>query len=277
MSASFWQRLASFMHGEARDVDTRAALNHTLARFAPRMRFLPGYPERFLPAFEQALAFCQRSASALAPVYELTPERFTHDAPLRALFATASDIPQTLLNSQAIRAWRAQSAAEDFHALLGVRAQTKAVMTVEMQGETLRRDIPRTVTYFSDHTYTCAQDSEAALRDCLADELLASLLTQVTDRAEPHADHWDEVLRHPETYIGLHEQAFMLDGLGVCHAPDSVPETEGAHLGTMRLYAMNGRDRRRWLLLLVHGRRAEIESLPDYAARLAEAGRWISI
>ena len=90
--------------------------------------------------------------------------------------------------------------------------------------------------------------------------------------AESVWQHVEPLLSDPAAHLGLHPHAFGIDDTGVCHV--DAAQTLRTRI---TLCELRGRDRRHWMVMPVCIPRAELESAPGYAARLAEAGRWLTI
>ncbi len=87
-----------------------------------------------------------------------------------------------------------------------------------------------------------------------------------------YPEHFQSVLLQPEHHVALHPTRVAVDPLGVCSLAPPEPE----HV-PVELCELAGRDRRHWMVTLVHCRRSEMEAAPDFSSRLAEAGRWLLI
>lgn len=84
-----------------------------------------------------------------------------------------------------------------------------------------------------------------------------------------YADHFDAVLLQPEPYLHLRPVSLSLNAMGI-HQQEA-GDGQAPPLG---LSEMACRDRRRWVVMLVHCR---LDDLPDYQERLATAEHWLTI
>lgn len=84
-----------------------------------------------------------------------------------------------------------------------------------------------------------------------------------------YADHFDAILLHPEQFLGLHPLSMSLDAMGI-RQPQETPGPSHA----LNLWEMTCRDRRHWIVMLVHCR---LDELPEYHERLAAEERWLTI
>lgn len=84
-----------------------------------------------------------------------------------------------------------------------------------------------------------------------------------------YADHFDAVLSRPEPYLHLRPVSLSLDAMGIHQ--QAAGDGQATPLG---MSEMACRDRRRWIVLLVHFR---LDELPDYQERLATAEHWLAI
>jgi hypothetical protein len=85
--------------------------------------------------------------------------------------------------SQAMRDYRkAYPDASGVYALMGMRRREQKLFGMEMQGDTLKRDVPQEVVYFADHTLADPAPSEAEARERMAWGFFDSLMAHVTRR-----------------------------------------------------------------------------------------------
>lgn len=84
-----------------------------------------------------------------------------------------------------------------------------------------------------------------------------------------YADHFDAVLLQPEPFLHLRPISLSLDAMGIHQ-----PERGHGQTPPLDLSEMACRDRRRWIVMLVHCR---LDELPDYHERLATAEHWLAI
>lgn len=84
-----------------------------------------------------------------------------------------------------------------------------------------------------------------------------------------YANHFDAVLRHPERYLSLRGLSLSLDAMGILRQ-----DAGDAQARPLNLYEMACRDRRHWIVMLVHCR---LDELPPYQERLATEERWLAI
>lgn len=84
-----------------------------------------------------------------------------------------------------------------------------------------------------------------------------------------YADHFDAVLQQPEPYLHLRPVSMSLDAMGIHQQ-----QAEDGQAPPLALSEMACRDRRRWIVMLVHCR---LDELPDYQERLATAEHWLAI
>lgn len=84
-----------------------------------------------------------------------------------------------------------------------------------------------------------------------------------------YADHFDAVLLQPEPYLHLRPVSMSLDAMGIHQQ-----QAGDGQAPPLALSEMACRDRRRWVVMLVHCR---LDELPDYQERLATAEHWLAI
>lgn len=296
-----------------------AALGVALARAVetvdPLLGAVPGWERRLAPAVTRALAYCERLAQAVPGPVTVDAAAFAADPVVHALFATADDIGEMLGRSRELRevlADPAHLAADEFHALLGLRQREKAVSGVALEGGVLRQDVPQRLLYFADHTLgEIAADVESTrhrLRLAVFDSLARGFAAWVAELRRQRLDAGTALQverarngrterrleleeRHREAIASLAPERLLdayAEWLGAAETrvflkPGEVTvdrmgvikeavTTEGDT--TLRLPELIGRDRRQWTVLLVRIRRADAL---DAVRRRDEANRYLLI
>jgi hypothetical protein len=165
---------------------TSAELKTTVAwcieQVEPQLKQVSGYPHRYEAAVAHALAHCQRLAQQIHAPIIVERSAFMQTPLVRALFATADDIPVVLSKSRTVRDWQQNPLAQDFVALMGVRLKEKQVFGMALNGEVVHRDVAQQIVMFSDHTFSALGEDEQAVRVLLVREFLGALLEYVRDR-----------------------------------------------------------------------------------------------
>lgn len=162
-----------------------AAVERAVTRVEPRLKLEGGYPGRYREAVGHALAYCRALAARVPGPINVDRESFARDPLVHALFPSVQEVRAAMCVSQAMRDYRkAYPDAGEVYALMGMRRNEKQVFGMEMEGETLRRDVPQQVVYFSDHTLADPAPTEAEARERLAWGLFDSLMGHVARRVE---------------------------------------------------------------------------------------------
>ncbi len=84
-----------------------------------------------------------------------------------------------------------------------------------------------------------------------------------------YAQHFEEVMLNPAQYLRLTERSITLNAMGI-----ETPEATDTTAHRLALQELSGRDRRRWIVMLVH---LNLDQLPAYEDRLAAEARWLAI
>lgn len=296
-----------------------AALGVALARAVetvdPLLGAVSGWERRLAPAVGRALGHCERLAAAVPGPVTVDAAAFAADPVVHSLFATADDIGEMLGRSRELRevlADPAHVAAEEFHALLGLRQRQKAVSGVALEGGVLRQDVPQRLLYFADHTLgEIAADPESTrhrLRLAVFDSLARSFAAWVAELRRQRLDagtalqlerarngrterHLELEERHREAIASLAPER-LLDAYAEWLAAAETRvflkpgEVTVDRMGviktaatddsdtTLQLPELIGRDRRQWTVLLVRIRR---EDALEAVRRRDEANRYLLI
>jgi len=84
-----------------------------------------------------------------------------------------------------------------------------------------------------------------------------------------YASHFEAVMSSPAHYLSLNKRSMTLDAMGIEKTDDA--DSTAHHLD---LQELAGRDRRRWIIMLV---RLQLDQLPAYGERLEAEARWLAI
>lgn len=190
--------LADLLHlGAAPDGSTRAALARVVAIVGPVIAAASGFERRLAVPVRDALAFCAQLVDRLPGPLAIDRQAFAGDPLVHALFATPADIEQMLGRSQTLRDYLAATPGQvdgEVHALFATRRREKHTLGMALQGDMLRRDVPQTLLYFTDHTLAAvsadAQQTREQLRAAAFDSLLRAFAAHVDAiRGERQAVH----------------------------------------------------------------------------------------
>ncbi|MEF8699175.1 MAG: hypothetical protein V5B32_07930 [Candidatus Accumulibacter sp. UW26] len=145
----------------------------------PRLRLLPDYHKRLLPAVESTVTFLRAQAQALPPVRPFSVADWAADPSLRAFFVAPSDIPATLGRSQHLRTlFDKFPEIDEAYLVLGMAFNEQRVFGMALHGDMVQRDVAQTSVTFSDHrTRICGRD-EARLRRAVGVEVFEYLVAQ---------------------------------------------------------------------------------------------------
>ena len=79
----------------------------------PRLKLVPGYHRKLAPAVEQAVLYCRELEAQIPAVIETSAATWSGSPVLRALFATAQDIPAVFSRSTDVQDFFADAPAAD--------------------------------------------------------------------------------------------------------------------------------------------------------------------
>jgi hypothetical protein len=160
----------------------------------PRLRVLSSYKRKLRAGVERAVEHAIRLGDAIDPVVELSRTAFGHDAKVRSLFASPEHLEETLSASMEIQQWLARSNVPPatLYALLVVNWEERHSFGMELDGDTVRRDVAQVTLNFADHRFPAAGGTEADARlevkkrayDLLVKAALARLVEQRSERQD---------------------------------------------------------------------------------------------
>lgn len=144
--------------------DLAEALAWVMAGAGAKVRRLPGDEKWLLPAIRRALLHVEAIVHRTAGPVDVRRNRWDADPILNAVFPSAEVLAKGLDGSVHLKRFFLESPADQAYGLLTMRRTEKTVMTVEMEGGILKRDVARTAVGFDDHEIRFLFPTEAETR-----------------------------------------------------------------------------------------------------------------
>ena len=177
----------------------KALLEHATERVLegsdPRLRALPGYRKRLRAPVETAVRHVIDLVGRLPEPAEISRQAFRNDPRLRAFFVSPEHLQETMagcpMMSDYLRG--ANPAAGDvIFGLLSMTRSEKNILGMDLQGDTLQRDVAQVAVNFSDHRYLGPSGDETETRrelmrrgfDFLIERALESIIATRSKQAE---------------------------------------------------------------------------------------------
>lgn len=155
-SLAHWLNPAPILHR-----DVQAVLPHVLAALndigtAGKLATVaPNLGRELAAPLSRALEYCDTLVAGVPGLIDIDHNAFAADPLVHALFASPADIDAMLGRSMDLRDFLAASPradSEHLYSLLAMRRHEKTTMGIELDGTTLRADVPQHLLYFTDHT-----------------------------------------------------------------------------------------------------------------------------
>jgi len=141
-------------------------IDQIVAMVDPRLKLVSGYQRKLAPAVEQAVLYCRELEAQVPPVVQTSAANWSDNPLLRALFATAQDVPAVFSRSPEVQQFFADTpgADETWVMLRFVRKEEKG-FGVAVHGEVVQHDVPRTAVSFGDKAalFPCASEHDARI------------------------------------------------------------------------------------------------------------------
>ncbi|MEE4379976.1 MAG: hypothetical protein V2J55_21010 [Candidatus Competibacteraceae bacterium] len=163
----------------------QAAIERVVDGTDPRLRAVGNYQRKLRDAVEYAVDYVDTLVDSLPSALDVDTRRFTADPRLRAFFVSADHVRETLGYSRSIRAHiqkHPQPRPAVVYATLGMERIEKTVLGMELQGEVIKRDVPRVAVNFSGHRIVFPSHSEKAARWELKKRAFDHLIETVLQR-----------------------------------------------------------------------------------------------
>ena len=151
----------------------------------PRLKLVPGYRRKLVPAVEQAVLYCREIEAQIPPAIEASATVWAENPTLRALFATARDIPEVFSRSRAVQEFfEATPGAGQVWATLRFHCHEATGFGVAAEGGAIKHEVVRTCVSFTDKKVVlpsgCEHDARLEIRRRAFKFLLAEVLQQIT-------------------------------------------------------------------------------------------------
>ena len=181
-----WLRPAPPVAGPVQD-----ALHRAAAALGGQMQNDAQFQRRLQRPVAHALDYCDSLADAVPGTIDIDRSAFASNPLVHALFASPGDIDTMLGRSLDLRNYLEHSpsgsdnkSGEHLYSMLAMRRKEKPTMGMELDGNTLRSDVPQTLLYFADHTLVDLASSLEATRAQLRLAAFDSLMACFTGHLE---------------------------------------------------------------------------------------------
>jgi hypothetical protein len=133
------------------DPDLDEALERAAYRVEPRLKQTRAWPRGYLRPIAAALAQARRVAADIPGPVDVDMQRFLRDPFVHSLFGTPEDIRRALCSSRVMHEYVASGVSHEAYILLSMRREEKNALGVDATGQTIRREVPQHLVWFSDH------------------------------------------------------------------------------------------------------------------------------
>jgi hypothetical protein len=156
-----------------------AAVEAVVDRVNPKLRLAGEYKQRLGPAIERFIVAAREDVSRIPAPHVATPDAWVSDPDLHAFFATARDLVALVSRARSVKDFfRAQPDADTAYGLLGMSVASRQVFGTELQGDTLRQEVPQETLSFGDHRINLVAADDATLRQALVRALGEQVLIE---------------------------------------------------------------------------------------------------
>ncbi len=194
----------------------------------PWLRGLSGYRRKLRPAVVHAIDHVVALVDQHEDPLELSRERYAVDPFLRLAFLSAEQLEQLLRSDQSVSALRS-TGTRDVWALLGMECEQRRGFGVDLQGDTLVRDVPQTTVGMANHHLLDPSHDQAETRRRLRRRAFDHLLSLALARIAAVEDVREDLLRRRTLLQAKHD---MLEGSGWgfgAQGPEAPQQLEDVH------------------------------------------------
>lgn len=159
-----------------------------------RLTALPGYHKKLRPAVLKAIDHVIAVVDRLPASVELSRENYSSDPRLSAFFASVDHMRQVIRGDVALSDCLADatgSGADQIEAVLVTHRMERKVLGMELEGETVRREVAQVAVNFTHHRLvdptTSREETDKLLRRRVFDNLLEIALARISSAREERA------------------------------------------------------------------------------------------
>lgn len=175
MAISLFERVAAALFGGREPSADEAAERQLVAdtielvveAVEPRIRFHARYREKLDGCIRSSIGYLRSiGRDGLEPVL-LARAAWIDDPRSNAFFATADEVPACLGRSRELRAFFEDPSnrdVEEAYALLGMKKEERTVFGAQLEGDTVKHDVPQVSVSFSEHRLVAPSATLAATR-----------------------------------------------------------------------------------------------------------------
>lgn len=176
--------------------DVRQALGRIVG-VAPQVRLASRYEARLTPVIGKTIGHVRELVAMLPAPRVATPEAWSGDPHLRAMFATPEDIVHLLGETRDLRGWFDDHIAADHaYAILGSTLVERGVLVTAQEGGVMRSDVARTAVGFEDKRIRFCSEAEDALRQEVVQRIVEQFALEATSRVAGEAAQRDALQEH---------------------------------------------------------------------------------
>jgi hypothetical protein len=167
---SLRDRWASYREAKTNERLRKTLLGEVLERLVqeslPSIRRVGGYRQQLLKPIENAFAYMEGLVAAIPGPVTLATGRWDKDPLVHALFVGPHEIRSLLEESAELKEFFGKTKVAAAQVLLTATQKERAVFGTTIEGEIIRRDVPKTVVEFYDHRVVApAATGEESLRE----------------------------------------------------------------------------------------------------------------
>lgn len=168
--------------GHKAEEELLAAVETAAGLVDPKIRWVSGYRRKLKPAVARTLEYADELIAKIPGPIIAHPDRWDHDPLLRAVFSTPEEILLTLKTHPKAREFLNASAGATLCALLTMTREEKTVFGVQLEGDIVKRDVPRTVVNFVDLRLLAPTPLEEQTRERLRRQALTIVCSTAMER-----------------------------------------------------------------------------------------------
>lgn len=162
-----------------------AAIEHLIDGIDPNMRLILGHKKKLTKAVTTALEYIDRLVETIPGPVEFNKKAFGANPLVNAFFATAGDLQKIFSQNEILRVFFEDPMnvnVDQCYALMCMEKQEHAGFGMELEGDFIKKDVPRISVNFFGHNILSPAATEKAVRESLKNCIFDALVSNAFER-----------------------------------------------------------------------------------------------
>ena len=185
LRARLGKRKSAKVQARKKSAMINAAIEHLIDGIDPNMRFILGYKKKLTQAVSTALEYIDRLVERIPGPIDFNKKAFGTNPLVNSFFATAGDLQKTFSQNETLRIFFEDPMnlnVDQGYALMCMEKKEHAGFGIGLEGDFIKKDVPRVSVNFYGHNIVSAAATEKAVREGLKNCIFDALISNAYER-----------------------------------------------------------------------------------------------